>query len=103
MNDCMRSAHCWAQAAAAGEGPSPRFGHSMSADAVRGVTLLFGGVLDYDADASDETWEWNGVAWRQVEVEAAGPTGRYGAGMVYDAARGVTVMFGGGDAGRCRG
>src|SRR5206468_2989247 len=43
--------------------------------------------------ASGETWEWNGVAWTQRVV--SGPSPRLGHAMAYDAARAVTVLFGG--------
>src|SRR5207253_1198099 len=42
---------------------------------------------------SGETWEWNGAAWTQRMV--SGPSPRYLHAMTYDAARGVTVLFGG--------
>lgn len=76
------------------EDPAVARDHPMMAyDADRGRTVLFGGgkwprVLPWAAD----TWEWDGIRWSQVA--ATGPSGRVAA-MVYDAARKVTVMFGG--------
>src|SRR5207249_2812034 len=83
----------WVQRAVVG--PSPRVGHAMAYDAARGVTILFGGyyfhegVYQYDA----HTWEWNGTAWTQRTV--TGPSPRDAHAMVYDAVRGVTILFGG--------
>src|ERR1043165_637309 len=64
-------------------GPSPRSGHAMAYDAVRGVTVLFGG------GANGETWEWDGNSWTQRAV--AGPSPRSSHAMAYDAGRAVTV------------
>ncbi len=42
-------------------GPSPRSGHAMAYDSVRGVTVLFGGDTGDNPFANGETWEWNGT------------------------------------------
>jgi hypothetical protein len=79
-------------------GPSARYVHAMAYDAARGVTVLFGG---YSGGANGETWEWNGTAWTQrsfigiPENPPPVPSPRYYHAMAYDAARGVTVLFGG--------
>ena len=83
-------------------GPPARDYASMAYDAARGVTVLFGGggCGDGDRDFCGDTWTWDGSQWSQQQV--SGPPARYGAGMAYDAARGVTVLFGGiGDCGYC--
>ena len=77
-------------------GPSPRVGHTMAYDPVRHVTVLFGGsrIINIEGQVLyGDTWEWNGTAWTQRA--APGPSARTGATMVYDAGRGVTVLFGG--------
>lgn len=75
-------------------GPSARRNHAMAYDAVRGVTVLFGGNINNSSDdPSNETWEWNGASWNQRAV--VGPRGREGHAMAYDETRGVTVLFGG--------
>ncbi len=76
-------------------GPSPRSDHAMAYDSARRVTVLFGGDTGGGAGGtlSDETWEWNGTAWTRRIV--AGPAARSQHAMAYDAARGVTVLFGG--------
>jgi hypothetical protein len=81
--------------------PPERAGASLSFDPVRGVTVLFGGATPASntitgegiADYAD-TWTWDGSNWNQLSP-AASPSGRQGAGMVFDAARRVTVLFGG--------
>ena len=75
----------WKQVADAG--PSPRMGHAMVYDSLRGVTVLFG------RGGSQDTWEWDGIKWTQVAD--TGPSARGRHGMAYDSLRGVTVLFGG--------
>jgi hypothetical protein len=73
--------------------PSPRAGHTLTYDAGRGVTVLFGGR---GSDGySNEIWEWDGNDWSQVTVSGASPEGRTFHGMAYDSTRGVHVMYGG--------
>jgi len=72
--------------------PSPRAYVSLSYDANRKVVVLFGGS-DKDT-AYDETWEWNGSAWKNIGPDTA-PDPREGAASVYDVKRLQTVMFGG--------
>ncbi len=78
-------------------GPSFRSNLAMAYDSVRGVTVLFGG--DATGGASAETWEWNGAgAGSWTRVAAGGPNSppaMRSHEMVFDAARGVTVLFGG--------
>ncbi len=81
--------------------PPPRYGHAMAYDAKNGVTLLFGGVSQ-SASALADTWLWDGTTWTDVSPgfnAPAGPSGRSGHAMVYDATRGVVVLFGGSSGG----
>ena len=54
--------------------------------------ILFGG--------GDDTWEYDGLSWRQITPtdpeDDGSPSARFSAGLTYDAARGVVVLFGGG-------
>ena len=79
--------------------PSPRFWSSLAFDSQRGRTVLFGGdhLLPYDLGESNDTWDWDGSQWT-LDPTAAAPTIRSGQGMVYDAARGRMVVFGGWNA-----
>lgn len=80
----------WAQRQPTGS-PSPRHGHAMAYDSVRGASVLFGG---YAGNAySAETWEWSGTNWRWLPI--SGPSPRVEHAMVYDAERGTSVVFGG--------
>jgi Immunoglobulin I-set domain len=83
----------WAQRPVGG--PGVRHAHAMAYDAGRGVTVLFGGTNN--SVYNNETWEWNGAgAGSWTSRLLAGPPGTRGYhAMAYDAARGVTVLFGG--------
>lgn len=80
----------WVQMPVPGTAPSPRHLHAMSYDAVRGKTVLFGGL---SGNALGDTWEWNGSVW--VQVASTGPALRIRHSIVYDSVRGKTVLFGG--------
>jgi Galactose oxidase, central domain len=67
--------------------------HTLTYDAARGVTVLFGG-RNYSFEYND-VWEWNGVDWTQVTVSGGPPGAREAHGMSYDSDRGVHVLFGG--------
>jgi hypothetical protein len=76
--------------------PSPRLAHSMAYDLGRSRVVLFGGAVGSSSGTdNDETWEWDGVTWMQIQP-AIHPSPRRGANMTYDPARGVCVLFGGG-------
>ncbi len=47
-------------------GPSPRFGHGITFDSNRGVTVLFGGLTA--KGVSNETWEWDGESWTLIDA-----------------------------------
>src|ERR1051326_8646675 len=66
----------------------------MAYDPVRAVSVLFGGITISGAN-NGETWEWDGTVW--TPRGTAGPPPRRSDALVYDAARGVAVLFGGSD------
>ncbi len=73
--------------------PPPRELHAMAPSSVQGRVVLLGGLANYGSGGVlDDFWEWDGAAWRRLPSR---PVARYGHGMVFDARRGVTVMFGG--------
>lgn len=79
--------------------PPGRGGSTMAFDGARKVTVLFGGHIGAPGERLADTWEWNGTTWARRETASA-PPARIAAAMAYDAARGVTVLFGGaGDSG----
>jgi MYXO-CTERM domain-containing protein len=91
---------CTSNPCAAGA-PPPRSSHAMAYDAVRDVTILFGGwALDSSGSPTAvyaDTWEWNGSAWSEKcngSCSSLAPN-EVGASMAFDSARGQAVLFGG--------
>jgi hypothetical protein len=76
-------------------GPAPRSRHAVTYDEIRGRVVLFGGLHTNGGTTGvfDDTWEWDGISWTQVED--AGPPARCGHAMAYDNSRKRTVLFGG--------
>lgn len=76
-------------------GPLGRYYACMAYDTVRQRTVLFGGdALEPTPGFSNETWEWDGREWTQIDD--TGPPGRGYAAMVFDRERECLVLFGGG-------
>ena len=73
--------------------PSARIGESMAYDSARGVSVLFGGLLQLGLLGNGETWVWDGLDW--VHRSVVGPSPRASHKMAYDSAREVVVLFGG--------
>jgi len=65
----------------------------MAYDAAHRVVVMFGG-MDAAQKALGDTWIWTGSHWAQ-KFPADKPSPRSDAGMTFDAARGVIVLFGG--------
>jgi hypothetical protein len=82
----------WIQVAGS---PLVREASPIAEDLARGRAVLFGGWGPGANGAVPlaDTWEWDGAAWHQVST--TGPDPRSAHGLVFDAARGVTVLFGG--------
>ncbi len=75
--------------------PPARAGHAMAYDSARGRVVLFGGTSFGLSDRLlDDTWEWDGTSWTEIDPPSRpGPNSH--SAMVYDPSRGVTVLFGG--------
>ncbi len=72
--------------------PSPRFRFLMTYQTHRQRTLLFGGFLE-NQETCNETWEFDGRAWKQFQGEC--PPADSGYMLAYDISRGVAVLYGG--------
>ena len=68
-----------------------RYSHAQAYDAVRNRVVVFGG---WGSEPSDETWEWDGIAWTQRSPPVSPPP-RGGSAIAFDSARGRVVLFGG--------
>src|SRR5579863_4968210 len=88
----------WTQVTGLSAIPPQRSSASMVYDAATSQVLLFGGLGTSNADIGD-TWVWNGTAWAQQTGLSTSPSIRDSASMVYDAALGAVVLFGGYDEG----
>ena len=103
------STRSWTQRCGSGtacSGPSARNAHGMVYDDNRGVGVMFGGCTSwggaYCSTPSDEVWEWNGSAWRQVcgtGTACSGPATLADFAMTYDSSRGVALIHSGVDGG----
>jgi hypothetical protein len=78
--------------------PFMRFGHEMELDTTRGRIVMWGGASRQSSAVSAvqhfETWEWDGVTWRQVTT-ANVPTTNNFIGLAYDPRRERMVCYGG--------
>ena len=73
-------------------GPAQRVGHTMTFDAARGHSVLFGGDQQ-GAYGFQDTWAFDGVDWTQLED--IGPAPRTHHAAAYDSERQRLVVFGG--------
>lgn len=82
------------------EGPPPRARHRMAFDSRDGVIILYGGdgvktTSGMGFRVLDDMWSWDGERW--TEIKTTNPGKRFMHAMAYDAARGKTILFGGGN------
>jgi len=73
----------------------------MMYDSWRGRIVLFGGGKISFWELADDTWEWDGVRWREACAShtqaCGGPAPLAAAAMVFDSTHGTGVLFGGFD------
>jgi hypothetical protein len=74
--------------------PPARYGHGLCHDTGRDRTVLFGGAVGDVQVWANDTWEYDGVDWRQIHAPTA-PSPRTMHGLCYDVLRGRTVLAGG--------
>jgi hypothetical protein len=75
--------------------PLARIWHAMAYDSTRKVVILFGGNASTSTPVYlNDTWEYDGRDWTQVETPTF-PAPRSSGALVYDSCRQVTVLFGG--------
>ena len=73
-------------------GPGGLAHHAMAYDSRRQRVVMYGGA-GQARRANSDTWEWDGAKWERVAT--SGPPPISAGRLAYDAARGVTVLFGG--------
>ena len=75
-------------------GPQPRWGCTMTYDAIRQRVVLYGGDGSlHGGEGLGDTWEWDGTEWTQISD--TGPSKRRVPTMVFDSSRECLVLFGG--------
>lgn len=83
----------WQQLASA-VAPPARAGHAMAYDFVRQRVVLFGGYAAVLGPYLDDTWEFDGSSWSELQP-ATRPSGRSDHAMAHDVASQQVLMFGG--------
>ena len=76
-------------------GPPARYAHGMVFDEAAGVVLLYSGAAAHRDAPLTDMWQWDGVRWTEIRLTGPTPGFRYQPVMVYDRARGRTVLYGG--------
>lgn len=79
--------------------PIPRSSFGFAYDQKRGVFVLFGGEAFLSVLIFGDTWEYDGVNWRHIDIPAypTPPTPRTQVALVYDTTRERIIMHGGTD------
>ena len=89
---------------AEGESPPARLGHTMTYDPNAGRMLMFGGQAvtternnegELIVEMSNDTWTWDGSAWREMDTQGNSPSARAYATMTYHAGSERIMLFGG--------
>lgn len=74
--------------------PPARSGHAMAADWNRGRVVLFGGRSNATLAEFDDTWEWDGTDWTQIQPVIR-PSPRSQSSMAAARQPGGLLLFGG--------
>lgn len=77
------------------DGPRARYAHGMVFDERKGVVLLYSGAAAHRDAPLHDMWQWDGTRWTEIQLTGPTPGYRYQPIMVYDRARGKTVLYGG--------
>ncbi len=106
--EAARTARLWPVHPFSATNPGPRARGGMVFDSLRDRVVLFGGENTFNIDCGENaintcryTWEWDGERWHNRTPAAGGPAPRSGHAMVYDPARGRTLMWGGNEWNDC--
>ena len=67
----------------------------MVYDERAGVVLLYSGSAAHRGAPLTDMWQWDGSLWTEIRLTGRTPGHRYQPVMVYDRARGKTVLYGG--------
>lgn len=69
----------------------------MAYDSSRHVMVLFGGDSSTSSGNAflNDTWEYDGQDWKQIQTSVSPPARGHGSLLAYDSCRNVTILFGG--------
>lgn len=86
----------WSEVSPGGAGtPGLRDAYQEAYSPALGMVILFGGYAPYGPSrALGDTWEFHGGTWTNITTSVH-PSPRWGGAMVYDAADGYLLLFGG--------
>ena len=84
----------WTLLPASGLAPTARHASAAAYDSRRHKVVSFAGRLGKAEEIKADTWEWDGTRWQERPDTVIGARDHHM--MAYDAARGRTVLFGGG-------
>lgn len=90
----MQLTTSWTEVQPPSQQPVKRQGARIVYDEARGRVRMFGGLGEYPQTFQD-TWEHDGMTWRDVNITGPLPPSRLAHNMAYDSKRRVTVLFGG--------
>jgi hypothetical protein len=94
LNDTWTYVHShWTQLKPA-VSPSVRVAFGLTHDQADGYVLLFGGEINVHGGDGNDTWSFHAGKWTYIPTSSA-PAPRSLPGMVYDAADGYVLLFGG--------
>jgi len=77
------------------QGPRARYAHGMVFDERAGKVLMYSGAAAHRNAPLTDMWQWDGSRWTEIRLTGPTPGFRYQPVMVYDRARGKTVLYGG--------
>ncbi len=84
----------WEEVTPPSGSPEARESHALTYDDLRERVVLFGGS-DEPLNLLNDTWEWDGSEWSQIEPAGQSPEARGLHALTYDPTRSRVVLFGG--------
>ena len=77
--------------------PGQRAHHAMAYDSDRGVTVFFGGEIGETGSETyyNDTWEYDGIHWAQIQINGSSPSARSFHAMAYDPNTLRVILVGG--------
>ncbi len=87
----------WTEVTVVGLSPLARATHGMAYDSTRQKHVIFGGYSATYQQSLGDTWEYDGASHTWSPQSFGGPSPRIEIALAFDAARNVTLLYGGRD------